>query len=313
MKHCGILIVLVLLLAGFWPAAGLAAPKTQVFVTVAPQAFLAERLGGEAVEVHILAAKGQDPHTFEPTPKQAAALAQAQLFFTVDMPFEKQLVAKVLAANNRQLKVVDVTTGITRLAMTEDDHHGHPGDRHAAQAGRAKEQGEPDPHVWLAPANLMIMAQNMTAALIAAMPERRELLRRNLDSLLAELAALDQRLTASLAPHRGKTFYVFHPAFGYFAHAYGLTQEAVETGGKSPTPKRLAELVRQAKADGVRVIFVQPQFDAKAAATVARGIGGSVVSIDPMAREVPANLTAVAVAIDQAFRQQPATGGVVRP
>jgi zinc transport system substrate-binding protein len=61
------------------------------------------------------------------------------------------------------------------------------------------------------------------------------------------------------------------------------------------------------------VIFVQPQFDAKAAATVARGIGGSVVSIDPMAREVPANLTAVAVAIDQAFRQQPATGGVVRP
>jgi zinc transport system substrate-binding protein len=309
MKHCGILIVLVLLLAGFWPAAGLAAPKTQVFVTVAPQAFLAERLGGEAVEVHILAAKGQDPHTFEPTPKQAAALAQAQLFFTVDIPFEKQLVAKVLAVNNPKLRVVDSTTGITRLAMTEEHHDGG----HAAQASRAKEQGEPDPHVWLAPANLMIMAQNMAAALIAAMPERRELLRRNLDSLLSELAALDQRLAASLAPHRGKTFYVFHPAFGYFAHAYGLTQEAVETGGKSPSPKRLAELVRQAKADRVRVIFVQPQFDAKAAATVARGIGGSVVSIDPMAREVPANLTAVAVAIDQAFRQQPATGGVVRP
>ena len=309
MKHCGILIVLVLLLAGFWPAAGLAAPKTQVFVTVAPQAFLAERLGGEAVEVHILAAKGQDPHTFEPTPKQAAALAQAQLFFTVDIPFEKQLVAKVLAVNNPKLRVFDSTTGITRLAMTEEHHDGG----HAAQAGRAKEQGEPDPHVWLAPANLMIMAQNMAAALIAAMPERRELLRRNLDSLLSELAALDQRLAASLAPHRGKTFYVFHPAFGYFAHAYGLTQEAVETGGKSPSPKRLAELVRQAKADRVRVIFVQPQFDAKAAVTVARGIGGSVVSIDPMAREVPANLTAVAVAIDQAFRQQPATGGVVRP
>lgn len=305
MKHCGILTALVLLLTGLWSPVALAAPKTQVFVTVAPQAFLAERLGGEAVEVHILAAKGQDPHTFEPTPKQAAALAQAQLFFTVDMPFEKQLVAKVLAANNRKLKVVDSTTGITRLAMTEEHHDGH----HAAQLGQAKDQGEPDPHVWLAPANLTIMARNMAAALTTAMPERRELLRRNLDSLLHELTALDQRLAASLAPHRGKTFYVFHPAFGYFAHAYGLTQEAVETGGKSPSPKRLAELVRQAKADGVRVIFVQPQFDAKAAATVARGIGGSVVSIDPMAREVPANLTAVAAAIEQAFRQQPATGG----
>lgn len=300
MKPCGLLAGLVLLLTGLWSPVALAAPKTQVFVTVAPQAFLAERLGGEAVEVHILAAKGQDPHTFEPTPRQAAALAQAQLFFTVDMPFEKQLVAKILAANNRKLKVVDSTTGITRLAMTEDEHDGH---------GQAGDRGEPDPHVWLAPANLTIMAQNMAAALTTAMPERRELLRRNLNSLLHELTALDQRLAASLAPHRGKTFYVFHPAFGYFAHAYGLTQEAVETGGKSPSPKRLAELVRQAKADGVRVIFVQPQFDAKAAATVARGIGGAVVSIDPMAREVPANLTAIAAAIEQAFRQQPATGG----
>lgn len=307
MKHCGILTALVLLLTGLWTPVVLAAPKTQVFVTVAPQAFLAERLGGEAVEVQILAAKGQDPHTFEPTPKQAAALAQAQLFFTVDMPFEKQLVAKVLAANNRKLRVVDSTTGITRLAMTEgEDGHGH----QALQPGQANDRGEPDPHVWLAPANLTIMARNMAAALIATMPERRELLRRNLDSLLHELTALDQRLAASLAPHRGKTFYVFHPAFGYFAQAYGLTQEAVETGGKSPSPKRLAELVRQAKADGVRVIFVQPQFDAKAAATVARGIGGSVVSIDPMAREVPANLTAIAAAIEQALRQQPATGGV---
>jgi zinc transport system substrate-binding protein len=226
----------------------------------------------------------------------------------VDIPFEKQLVAKVLAANNRKLRVVDSTTGITRLAMTEDEHDGH--GHQAARPGRANDRGgELDPHVWLAPANLTIMAQNMAAALITAMPERRDLLRQNLNSLLRELTVLDKRLAASLAPYRGKTFYVFHPAFGYFAQAYGLTQAAVETGGKSPSPKRLAELVRQAKADGVRVIFVQPQFDAKAAATVARGIGGGVVPIDPMAREVPANLTAVAAAIEQALRQQPATGG----
>lgn len=307
MKPCGILTIVLLMLTGLWAPVVLAAPKTQVFVTIAPQAFLAERLGGEAVEVHILAAKGQDPHTFEATPRQAAALAQAQLFFTVAMPFEKQLVAKVKAANNRKLRVVDSTTGITRLAMTEEHHDGH--GHHAPPSGPAKDRGEPDPHVWLSPANLTIMAKNMAAALTAAMPERGELLQQNLNSLLLELNALDQRLAASLAPHRGKTFYVFHPAFGYFAQAYGLTQEAVETGGKSPSPKRLAELVRQAKADGVRVIFVQPQFDAKAAATVARGIGGRVVPIDPMAKEVPANLAAIAAAIDQAFRQQPATSG----
>ena len=287
-------------------SAALAAEKLQVFVTILPQAFLVERLAGEAVELHILAARGQDPHTFEATPRQAAALAQAHLFLTMDLPFEKALVAKA-TANNRTLRVVDATSGITRLPMAAHHHDDHAG---AAKAGPDHDQGEPDPHVWLAPANLTIMAANMAAALETAMPERREELRRNLNALRAELATLDQRLTALLAPHRGQTFYVFHPAFGYFAQAYGLSQEAVETGGKSPSPKQLQQLIRAARADGVKIIFVQPQFDARAATTVARAIGGRVVPIDPMAREVTANLASMAQAVAQALRQQqPASGG----
>lgn len=274
----------------------MATERLRVFVTIAPQAFLAERLGGEAVEVSMLAAKGQDPHTFEATPKQIAALAQAHLFFTVDLPFEKTLVAKAQAANPR-LHVSDSTRGIARLPMVEEEH-----DLHA-------DHGETDPHVWLAPANLRVMANNMTTALIAARPDQQALFQRNLASLDAELQALDHRLSVNLAPYRGRAFYVFHPAFGYFAAAYHLTQKAVETGGKSPSPKHLAELVRQAKADGVKVIFVQPQFDAKAAATVARGIGGTVAPIDPMAKEVTTNLATIGAAIEQAFRQQATAGG----
>lgn len=291
----------ILLLTLVWASDILAARKPVVFVTIIPQAFLAERIGGDAVEVHTLAAKGQDPHTFEATPKQAAALGQAQLFFTVGMPFEKRLVSKLPGGNSRKLKVIDSSAGITRLRMEEHHHGDH--DHHA------EEGGEPDPHVWLAPANLRIMANTMATALIGAVPEHKALFTANLAALDAELKDLDKRLAASLAPHRGKTFYVFHPAFGYFAAAYGLNQEAVETGGKSPSPKQLQSLIREAKEEGVRVIFVQPQFDAKSAATVANGIGGSVVSIDPMAKDVPANLAAVAAAIEGALRRQPAAGG----
>ncbi|MEW6501289.1 MAG: zinc ABC transporter substrate-binding protein [Thermodesulfobacteriota bacterium] len=280
----------------------MAAERLRLFVTVAPQAFLAERLGGEAATVETLAAKGQDPHTFEATPKQVAALARAHLYCTVGLPFEKTLVAKARAANPA-LAVADTTRGIARLPMAEEP------DSHAGHA----EHGEPDPHLWLAPANLRIMARNMAGALIAARPEQKTLFQRNLATLDGELAALDRRLAASLAPYKGRAFYVFHPAFGYFAAAYGLSQKAVETGGKSPSPRRLAELVRQARADGVTVIFVQPQFDTKAAATVARGIGGTVTAIDPMAREVTTNLAAIGAAIEQAFRSQPAGGGGRRP
>ncbi|MCX5864831.1 MAG: zinc ABC transporter substrate-binding protein [Deltaproteobacteria bacterium] len=274
----------------FWASTGLtatAAAKTQIFVTVPPQAYLAERIGGDAVEVHTLVGKGQDPHTFEPTPRQAAALAGASLFFTVDIPFEKQLATKV-AASNRNLKIVDSTKGIVRLQLTEPDPHTAHGN-------------EADPHLWLATDNLRIMADNMTAAMVAAMPEHKEALQKNLASLQREISDLDKRLATTLAPHRGKTFYVFHPAFGYFANAYGLRQKAVEISGKSPTPRQLTALIRQAREDRVHTIFVQPQFDSKSADTVAQAINGAVVPIDPLEKEVLRNLATIAAAIEQAL------------
>ncbi len=283
-----------------WTTSSLAATaaplsKLRIFVTVPPQAYLAERIGGEAVEVHTLVGKGQDPHTFEPTPRQATALAGASLFFTVEIPLEKQLVAKV-AASNRNLRIVDSTRGIVRLPQTEPDHH-------EAQAKEAHSDNETDPHLWLAPANLRIMADNMAAALSTTMPERKEALQRNLVSLQNEINALDKRLATALTPHRDKTFYVFHPAFGYFANAYGLKQKGVEINGKSPTPRQLSGLIRQAREDRVRTIFVQPQFDRKSADTVAKAINGSVVPIDPLDKEVLHNLATIATTIQNSLKQ----------
>ncbi|HCC53817.1 MAG TPA: ABC transporter substrate-binding protein [Desulfobulbaceae bacterium] len=287
---------LLLLVILCWTTTSLAASatKTLIFVTVPPQAFLAKKIGGETVKVHTLVSKEQDPHTFEPTPRQAATLAGAKLFFTVDIPFEKQLAAKV-AASNRNLRIVDSTIGIIRLPLTEPHHH-------KTTAKEAHSDNEADPHLWLAPDNLRIMADNMAAALSATMPERKEFLQKNLATLQKELNAIDRRLATTLAPHRGKTFYVFHPAFGYFANAYGLKQKAVEINGKSPTPRQLTALIRQAREDRVRTIFVQPQFDSKSANTVARAINGTVVPIDPLAQEVLQNLASITAAIEHALK-----------
>lgn len=269
--------------------------KTHIFVTVPPQAFLAEKIGGDAVEVHTLVGKGRDPHTFEPTPRQATALAGATLFFTANIPFEKQLVAKI-AAGNRNLQIVDSTRGITRLPLAEPHHH-------ETHGGEKRSGNEADPHIWLAADNLRIMAANMGAAMINAMPEHKETLQRNLASLQNEINAVDKRLITTLAPHRGKTFYVFHPAFGYFANAYGLRQKSVEISGKSPTPKQLFALISQAKEDRVQTIFVQPQFDSKSAETVAKAIKGTVTPIDPLDHDVLSNLANIAASIGQSLKQ----------
>jgi len=274
----------------------------RVFVTVPPQAYMAKRLGGPAVTVHTLINAGQDPHTYEPTPRQATDLGRAHLFFTVGMPFEKRLVGKVVAGN-RGLKVVDSTAGIPRLAMEEDHHDEESGHHKGGNSARkhGHHHGLPDPHVWLAPANAQRMAETMALAMMAQRPDLQDILRGNLTALQGELAALDQRIAASLAPYQGRTFYVFHPAFGYFADAYGLRQKAVETGGKSPTPRQLASLIRQAEADRIRVIFVQPQFDAKSGATLAQAINGTVAPLDPLAHDVISNLQAMADTLVHAF------------
>ncbi|MCI5133401.1 MAG: ABC transporter substrate-binding protein, partial [Candidatus Electrothrix sp. EH2] len=89
--------------------------------------------------------------------------------------------------------------------------------------------------------------------------------------------------------------------FGYFAHAYDLHQKAVEIEGKAPSPKQLYALVGQAKADKVKVLFVQPQFDRRNAQAVARAIKGELVVLDPLAENIEQNLRQMAEAVRTAL------------
>jgi zinc transport system substrate-binding protein len=95
---------------------------------------------------------------------------------------------------------------------------------------------------------------------------------------------------------------VFHPAWGYFAHAYGLKQVPVEIEGKAPKPAQLKQHIEHAKKKGIKVIFAQPQFSAKSAALVAREIGGEVVLADPLEEDWLANLRAIADQFKSALR-----------
>ncbi|MAS95559.1 MAG: hypothetical protein CMO55_20350 [Verrucomicrobiales bacterium] len=120
---------------------------------------------------------------------------------------------------------------------------------------------------------------------------------KNSESLVKSITDTDKELAKTLAPLRGEAFYVYHGAFGYFADAYGLKQIPVEINGRSPEPKRLTALIKQAQSDEVKVIFVQPQFDQTSARSLADSIGGSVVSIDPLAKDPVQNLRDIAAKI----------------
>ena len=267
------------------------------------------RIGGPYVHVEVLVQAGQDPHIFEPTPRQVIALSQARLFFRVGMPFEDRLVARI-AGGIANFAVIDTAAGITRRASSDactDSHGGH-GHDEANTGGTPmqpdEDEGQADPHVWLSPPLLKTMAANVAAALCRADPRHESVYQVNLKILHAELDALDRRIARSLAPYRGQAFYVFHPAFGYFADTYGLRQESVEVEGKQPTPRQIFGLIKKARDDHVKIIFLQPQFNQQIAASIAQAIGGAVMPMDDLAFDVLANLDAVAEKIAASSREK---------
>lgn len=276
-------------------AAGVSA-AVEVFVSIAPQKWLVESVGKDLVHVEMLVKEGQNPHTFEPTPRQVAALSKAGIWFTLDMEFEQQLVRKVRAVAPG-LRIVDMSRRVEKMAMVAEDHE------HDGETTDHHEEAQFDPHVWLSPRNLQLMAGTIADTLAEADPASAAVYKNNMEAAELQLSELDQQISRRLKPFKGASFYVFHPSFGYFARSYGLVQEPVEFGGKSPGPRRLSALIARARTEGVKVIFVQPQFDPKSAQAVAAAIGGEVVPLDALSEDVIANLETMTAKIEAALQR----------
>jgi zinc transport system substrate-binding protein len=276
------------------------AEKIKVFVSIEPVAYFVKRVAGPLVEVNTLVGSGQDPHTFEPTPKLITKLADAQALFKVGFPFEEVLIRKA-GSTFRDLKVVDLQQGIKMRPIAEETKHvGHDSHGH----GHSHDANGLDPHTWLNPLNAKIQAGTIAKTLIQMDPAQSAIYEENLKKFEADLDNTNTELTNSLEPIRGKSFFVFHPAFGYFADAYGLKQVAVEVEGKEPTARQLARLIEKAKAQGVKVIFAEPQFPQKAARTLAESIGGAVVLIDDLSPDYLNNMREIAASVGAALKSQ---------
>lgn len=292
--------------------------RVRAVVSIQPQAYFVERVGGPRVAVEVLVGQGQSPHLYEPTPRQIAALSRAQVYFSIGMEFEQRLLDK-LARGHRQLKVIDTRRGIALrepdadcLHSRHDDAGPRPADGHQHadgedHAGHAHQVGGlADPHIWLSPRLVQVQARTIADALIELDPGHRAEYEANLTTFLRELEDLDAWIAQRLAAARGGEFLVFHPSYGYFADAYGLRQVPIEVSGKEPSARELARIVEHARARGARVVLFEPRYAPTAAEAVARAIGGSVVLVDPLGRDYFAMMRDLA---DKVTRALTASGG----
>jgi zinc transport system substrate-binding protein len=189
-------------------------------------------------------------------------------------------------------RIVDTTVGLARRELADHDHdHDHDHGDHGL-----------DPHVWLDPTLAAAQVRTIAAALSEVDPTGADFYAANADTFTASLAALDRELRQLLQPVAGRTLYVFHPSFGYFAAAYGLEQVAIEQGGLDPSPRHLARVLTDVRKSGARAVFVQPQFSVGAANAVAEASGVALVELDPLDHEYAANLRVMAASILAALR-----------
>lgn len=297
-----------LLLAGLIANVAWAEPQT-VFVSILPQKFIVEQIGADAVDVAVMVAPGASPHTYEPKPAQMAALSKAGLYFSVGVSFEKAWLPR-FAAINRRMKIVPMDKGIEKLPMAAhahavDDHdhgNGHAHDQKPHQHAHQEHDSLLDPHIWLSPPLVKIMARHALEALLALAPEHADLFQRNHDAFARRLDELHARIGQILADSRGQPFMVFHPSWGYFAHAYGLVQIPIEIDGKEPKPAQIQQLIQEAREHGIKVVFAQPQFSARSARMIADAIDGQVLLADPLAYDWDENLLEQAQVFQKALR-----------
>ncbi|MDD5697921.1 MAG: zinc ABC transporter substrate-binding protein [Victivallaceae bacterium] len=269
-----------------------------IYASIQPIAFIAAKIAGRYAEVKALIPPGKDPHSFTLIASDLGAMAKARFFFSVRLPFEELKLKKAFKSSVTQW--MDITAGIRFQPLEADED-----DRHSAAAGGHDHPVElMDPHIWLDPANDLILARNICNILTKAMPQHAEYFELNYKNFSRCLTALDTKLTKMLAPFKGEIFLVYHPAFGYFARRYGLKQEAIEPGGKEPSPKHLQQVIALALKKKVHIVFVQPEFNRKAASVIARTIKGTVIKLDPLAYNLVDNYITFTAKIQAAMRRE---------
>lgn len=316
MKKLLLLALILAVSAASSPA--VAEPGGSVFVSILPQKYFLQKVGGELVDVNVMVSPGSSPATYEPSPRQMAELAGTKAYFAVGVPFEKHWLPRIASANPH-MPVIHTDDGIDKMPIGAHEHHHHDGEagqadehgreghghaehEHEGEAHDEHHQGMPDPHIWLAPELVRIQAKNMHDGLVRIDPENTETYAANLASFIHEIDRLNHEIKKILAPLEDgqRTFMVFHPTWGYFARQYGLKQIAIESGGKEPGPGKLAEIIKLGRESGIKTVFVQPQFSQKSAGVIARELDAEVVTLDPLSPDWDDNLIKAAKAIREA-------------
>lgn len=251
------------------------AEQNVIYVSIAPIKPLVEGVVGDDFTIKVLVPMGASPEMFEPTARQFVELNEAKLIFgTGLLDFEQQLLKRV---HNRS-KVIDLSRGINTISGNCSHTHNHKHCHHGV-----------DPHIWCSPKSLTTMAQNIHSAVVAAMPDSLHYTT-NYNTLNEQLAALDKDVATMCSNSTLPYFIIYHPALSYLARDYNLQQVAIENDGKDASAKQIAQIISQARKDGIKRVFFQSEFPESSVSVICEDIGANAVEINPLSEDIFSNI-----------------------
>lgn len=245
------------------------AGELSILVSLAPQKALVDAITGDSIPVRVAIPSGANPESWEPRVSDFRYLSDVDLFFvTGQFPFENRLIRSVTDRNS----VVDLSKGIDLLYGTHDlcDNPNH----HHNNAA--------DPHIWSSIANMKIMAQNISDALVEADPNFAAKYVVNLSKLIARLDSIDSSIGSRLSEFSDRSFLIWHPSLSYFARDYSLDQIPLGMENKDLSVNSLREKIDLGSDHNTHVIFVQADYDSRQVENVARQLGIDAVAINPL-------------------------------
>ncbi|MFP8784057.1 metal ABC transporter solute-binding protein, Zn/Mn family [Planococcus plakortidis] len=268
--------------------------KLDVYATVYPLVYFAERIGGERVDVKSVYPAGANEHSFEPTQKDMINMADADLLFYVGLGLEGFIDNAQETLKNEDLEFIATADAITDEqleaaagaqadAHTEDEH-GHEGedDSHGEESGHeGHDHGSTDPHVWISPVLSQELAASVRDALTAKDPEGAEEFEKNYEELVAELEALDESFQNLDEKVERDTFFVSHAAFGYLAEPYGFEQVAVAglNSQDEPSQKELTEIVDMAREKDIQYIVFEQNVSSNLTEVIQNEVGAEAIEM----------------------------------
>lgn len=254
------------------------ADATMITVSILPQRTFVEKIAGDDFEINVLIPSGSSPAAYTLLPSQLKDISNSAIWFRIGyIGFEHSWKDKIAEANT-DMKVVNVSEGLDLIADKKEQHGDH-----------VHIDGV-DPHVWLSPVLVKQICERILNELIDLKPEKTAEYKANYIRFVKECDTLNIEIKNKLKDYEGRKFIVFHPSLSYYAREYGLDQYSLESGGKEPTPRHLKNVVDLAHKEGIKIIYIQSEFDREHARVFAQEIGGDIVSVWPLNPDWAENL-----------------------